>query len=77
MTIPSWQALLLHLAPPLLIGLSMLRFRGRWLAAAIALLCFTAPFTAIDICLLTTNPTSFYCGVSSFWLFPFFVLPAL
>lgn len=69
MTTPSWQALLLYLVPPLLIGLSMFRFRGRWLAAAVALLCFTAPFTAIDIGLLATNPTNFYCGVISFWVF--------
>ncbi len=64
-----WQVLILFLVPPLLIGLSILRLRGRWVAAAIALLCFTAPFTVIDIVLLTTDPTNFFCAVISFWVF--------
>jgi hypothetical protein len=64
-----WLTLLLYLVSPLLIGLSMLRLRGRWLGATIALLCVTAPFTMTDIVLLTTEPTSFYCGLVSFWTF--------
>ena len=64
-----WLTLLLYLVSPLLIGLSMLRLRGRWLGATIALLCVTAPFTVTDIVLLTAKPTSFYCGVISFWTF--------
>ncbi len=65
-TLHNWLALALYLAPIAMIGLSMPRLRGRWLVAAITLLCLVIPFTAIDIFLLTTTPNTFYCGLISF-----------